>query len=67
MKLKKKEDQSVDTSFLLRLGNKMEGVTETKFRAEMEERGCPPGDPSHNQLPNADTIAYTSKILLIGP
>jgi hypothetical protein len=26
-----------------------------------------PGDPSHNQLPNADTIAYTSKILLKGP
>jgi hypothetical protein len=24
-------------------------------------------DPSHNQLPNADTIAYTSKILLKGP
>ena len=22
------------------------------------------GDPSHNQPPNADTIAYTSKILL---
>jgi hypothetical protein len=40
MKLKKKEDQSVDTSFLLRTGNKipMEGVTETKFRAEMEGR-----------------------------
>jgi hypothetical protein len=39
MKLKKKEDQTVDTSFLLRMGNKipMEGVTETKFRAEMEE------------------------------
>ena len=38
MKLKKKEDQSVDTSFLLRMGNKipMEGVTETKFRAETE-------------------------------
>ena len=38
MKLKKKEDQSVDTSFLLRMGNKipMEGVTETKFRAESE-------------------------------
>ena len=32
----KKEEQSVDTSFLLRMGNKipMEGVTETKFRAE---------------------------------
>jgi hypothetical protein len=25
------------------------------------------GDPSHNQLPNADTIAYTNKILLKGP
>jgi hypothetical protein len=24
-------------------------------------------DPSHNQLPNADTIAYTSKILLKEP
>ena len=40
MKLKKKEDQSVDTLILLRRGNKipMEGVTETKFGAEMEER-----------------------------
>jgi hypothetical protein len=40
MKLKKKEDQSVDTSTLLRRGNKipMEGVTETKFRAETEGR-----------------------------
>jgi hypothetical protein len=38
MKLKKKEDQSVDTSFLLRKGNKIpvEGVTETKFRAETQ-------------------------------
>jgi hypothetical protein len=38
MKLKKKEDQHVDTSFFLRMGNKilMEGVTETKFGAEME-------------------------------
>ena len=38
MKLKKNEVQSVDTSFLLRIGNKtlMEGVTETKFRAEPE-------------------------------
>ena len=40
MKLKKKEDQSVDTSFLLRMGNKipMEGITETKFGAETEGR-----------------------------
>jgi hypothetical protein len=36
MKLKKKEDQSVDTSFFFRMGNKIpiEGVTETKFGAE---------------------------------
>jgi hypothetical protein len=35
-KIKKKEGQRVDTSFLLRIGNKidMEGVTETKFGAE---------------------------------
>ena len=39
MKLKKKEDQSVDTLFLLRMGNKilMEGVTETKHGVETEE------------------------------
>ena len=38
MKLKNKEDQSVDASVLLRRGNKipMEGVPETKFRAETE-------------------------------
>jgi hypothetical protein len=40
MKLKKKEGQSVDTSSLLRMGNKMpmEGVTETKFGAKVEGR-----------------------------
>jgi hypothetical protein len=38
MKLKKKEDQSVDTSNLLRMGNKilMEGVIEIKVGAETE-------------------------------
>jgi hypothetical protein len=38
MKLKMKEDQSVDTLIFLRMGNKipMEGVTETKFGAETE-------------------------------
>ena len=37
-KIEKREDQWVDTSFLLRIGNKipMEGVTETKFGAKME-------------------------------
>jgi hypothetical protein len=36
MKLKKNEDQSLDTLPLLRIGNKtpMEGVTETKYGAE---------------------------------
>ena len=28
---------------------------------------APSGGPSHNQTPNADTIAYASKILLKGP
>jgi hypothetical protein len=38
MKLKKNEDQSVDTLSLLRIGNKtpMEGDTETKFGAVMK-------------------------------
>jgi hypothetical protein len=38
MKLKKKGDQSVDTSILLTKGNKisMEGVTEIKLGAEIE-------------------------------
>ena len=64
----------MDTSFLPRIGNKisMEGVTETKFGAEMKERmnnpeTAPPGGPFHNQPPNADTIAYASKILLKAP
>jgi hypothetical protein len=36
MKLKKNEDESVDSFLLLRIGNKtpMGGVTETKFEAE---------------------------------
>jgi hypothetical protein len=40
MKIKKKEDQRVDSSLLLRMGNKipMVGVTETRFGAEMEGR-----------------------------
>ena len=68
MKFKKNEDQSVDTLPFLRNGNKtpIEGVTETKFGDKIERMDhlviaiC--RDPSHNQLPNADTIAYTSKI-----
>jgi hypothetical protein len=45
MKLKKKEDQSVDASVLLRSGNKIftGGNMETKCRAET----ALPGDSSH--------------------
>ena len=61
----------MDTSFLLRIQNKvlMEGVAETKFGAKMKGWTIQrlPGDPSHNQPPNSDTIAYASKILLKGP
>jgi hypothetical protein len=41
MKLKKKEDQSMDTWFLLRMGNKIpvEGATETNFGAQPEGMG----------------------------
>jgi hypothetical protein len=55
MKLTKKEDQSVDTSTLLRTGNKipMEGVTETKFEAEMEGRTI-------QRLPHLGSIPYTT-------
>jgi hypothetical protein len=69
MNLKKKEDQSGDTSFLFRMENyiPMEGVSETKFGAEMEGRiiqSLPPcWDPSHKQPPDQDTIAFASKIL----
>ena len=73
MKLKKNEDQNVDPLPLLRIGSKtpMERVTERKFGAEEERMDyletAISRDPFHNQLPNADTIAYTSKILLKGP
>jgi hypothetical protein len=72
-KIKKKEDQPVDTTYLLRIGNKIskKRVTETKFGATMKgwtiQRLPHPGDPSHNQPPNSYTIAYASKILLKGP
>jgi hypothetical protein len=50
----------------------MEGVTETKFGARTKEwtiqrLTTPARDPSHNQPPNPDTIAYASKISLKGP
>jgi hypothetical protein len=72
MKLGKNEDQGVDTLPLLGIGSKapMEGVTETEFGAEEKMDHLETAisrDPSHNQSPNADTVAYKSKILLKGP
>jgi hypothetical protein len=67
MKLKKKEDQSVNTSILLRRGNKIpvEGVTETKCEADTEGM-TPLGDPSHIQPPISDTIVDAYNSLLTG-
>jgi hypothetical protein len=70
MKLKKKEDQSVDTLFLLRMGNKipMEGVTETKFGVEGSSRDyLPLGIHPIKKPPNPDTISCASKVFLTGP
>ena len=72
MKLKKKEDQSVDTLILLRRGNKisMEGVTETKCGAEI--KGMAIQKLSHlgiHSLNNHQTqilIADANKCLLSG-
>jgi hypothetical protein len=72
MIIKKKEDQSMDILFLLRMGNKipMEGFP--KFEAETEGSTIPldgtatPEDLSHKQPPNSDTIADANKSLLTG-
>jgi hypothetical protein len=73
MKLKKNEDQSVDTLPLLRIGNKTPNGRSYRDKVwSCDERmdhleSAISGDSSHNQLPNTETIAYTSKILLKGP
>ena len=71
MKLKKILDQSVDTSILLRRGNKipMEGITETVWSKDWRHNHpetAPPRDPSHIQPSNPDTIVDVNKSLLTG-
>jgi hypothetical protein len=71
MKLKK-EDQAVDTPFLLRMGNKipmevLQRQSSVLTGKEGPSRDCPTRESSHKQPPNPDTIAYASKILLTGP
>ena len=72
MKLKKNEDQSVDTLPLLRIGNNHPWKELHRQSLELRQkdgpsRDCHIQDPSHNQPPNDGTIAYTSKTLLKGP
>ena len=67
MKLKKKDDQSMGASVLLRRGNKLliEGNTEKIFREQrLKERLTKialPGNPSHIQSPNPGTITDAKK------
>jgi hypothetical protein len=57
----KKQDQSVDTSFLLRRGNKipMEGVTETKFGTLSVSKSSPAAG-ARRKTPTTD-VNYTQK------
>jgi hypothetical protein len=70
LRLKKKEDQSVDALILLRKGNKilMGGNKEKNYRVETEgkaiQRLSHLGIHSHIQSPNPDTIVVAKKCLL---
>jgi len=74
MKLKKKEDQSVDASVLLRRGNKIPKGRDMETKCGVEtpdvRKGhpetAPPGDPPHIQSPNPVTIVDVKKYLLTG-
>jgi hypothetical protein len=73
MKVKKKENQNVNTLFLLRTWNKIPkgGVTEKKIGSRNGRKdhpeSAPPRAPPHKQPGNPDIIAYAGKILLKGP
>jgi hypothetical protein len=73
MKLKKNEDQSVDTLPLLRIGKKnthgrsyRDTVWSRDKRMDHLETAIS-RDPSHNQPPNTDSNPYTRMILLKAP
>jgi hypothetical protein len=69
MTLKKKEDQSVDTSVLLRRGNKLlrkrkyGNQVRSRYRRKGQPETAPPADPSYIQLSNPDIIANSGKCL----
>ena len=72
MKLKKNKVQSVDPFPFLELEQNTHGSSYRDKVCSWDNRmdhleTAISWDPSHNQPPNADTIAYTSKILLKGP
>ena len=71
MKLKKKEDQCVGVSVLLRRYIKilMGANTETKCGTDWRKghlKTAPPGDPSRIQSPNTDTTVGANKCMLTG-
>jgi len=71
MKLKKKEDQSVDLSVILKRGNKIltGGNMETNCRAETEGKAIQRLshlDPSYIYSANPENIADDKKCMLIG-
>jgi hypothetical protein len=71
MKLKKKEDHSVDTSVVLRRGSKYPWgqIQKESVEKKLKERpssDVTPGDPSHIYSPNPDTIVDDNKSLLTG-
>jgi hypothetical protein len=71
MKPKKKENQNVDASVLLRRGDKIltGGNMKTKCGTETEgkaiQRLPPPADPSPIQPPNQDAFVDAGKCLLM--
>ena len=66
MKLKKKEDQCLDTSILLRWGTKYpwKELQRQSVEQRLHQESVLPGDPSHIQPPNPETIADANKSLL---
>ena len=63
MKLKEKEDQRVETSWK---GNKILMGRDTETKKGLPETSLP-GNTSHIQLTNQDTILDANKCLLTGP
>jgi hypothetical protein len=67
MKLKNKEDQSVDTSLLLEWGTKYPWKELQRQSSELRwKKGPSRNCLTWESIPNTDIIEYASKILLTG-